>query len=106
MIPVTDSCLGDEGNDPFRPKCNLLERGVGDSIAFFARLALGGPALGLACGIVTTIWIKFIFSNLFLEISLTLVSAYLTFYLAEDVLEVSGVLAVVAFGIFMGTFAK
>lgn len=102
---MTNSCLEDSA-DVFEPQCDLIDRNIGQSLAFFAQLALGGPALGIACGLVTTLWIKSIFSNLFLEVSLTFVSAYLTFYLAEDVFGTSGVLSVVAFGIFMGTFAK
>lgn len=105
MVPVTDSCLTDN-SEHFEPQCDLINRNIGQSLAFFAQLALGGPALGVACGLVTTLWIKCVFSNLFLEVSLTFVSAYLTFYLAEDVFGTSGVLSVVAFGIFMGTFAK
>lgn len=105
MISVTSDCFDDEA-ERFTPHCDTISRDVGESIGFFARLALGGPALGIGCGIVATLWIKCIFNNIFMEISLTLVSAYLTFYLAEDVLEVSGVLAVVALGIFMSTFAR
>lgn len=106
MIPATGSCLDDADDGGFQPQCKLVDRSMWESIGFFMQLALGGPAVGIACGIVATLWIKCVFSNLYLEISLTFVTAYLTFYLAEDILGVSGVLAVVAFGIFMGTFAK
>lgn len=105
MIPVTADCFDDEA-ETFVPHCSSIDRDLGESIRFFARLALGGPALGIGCGIVATLWIKCVFNNIFVEISLTFVSAYLTFYLAEDVVEVSGVLAVVALGIFMSTFAR
>ncbi|GMH43152.1 hypothetical protein BSKO_11074 [Bryopsis sp. KO-2023] len=106
MIPATDSCLREDGNK-FEPECPMEKRrSFGESVEFFSKLALGGPAVGIMCGLFATLWIKFVFNDLLVEISLTFVSAYLTFYLAEDVWGVSGVLAVVALGIFMGTFAR
>lgn len=90
----------------FEPTTCIEDRSLGESIGFFLQLALGGPALGVLFGIVATFWIQYIYNDLLTEISVTLVTAYLTFYVAEDVAEVSGVLAVVSLGLFMGSFAK
>ena len=119
MIPTNSDCLNDKYNcreepvgsniceeDVFVPQGCLNERDLGQSITFFLQLALGGPAIGILFGLGATFWIQYIYNDLLTEISVTLVTAYLTFYVAEDVAEVSGVLAVVALGLFMGSFAK
>eukprot|EP00210_Caulerpa_lentillifera_P006651 g6354.t1 len=117
MIPVTQTCLEDKDNclyngaqfcedGVFQPRGCLNDRSFGESVEFFFQLAFGGPAIGILFGLAATFWIQYIYNDLLTEISLTLVSAYLTFYVAEDVAEVSGVLAVVALGLFMGSFAK
>lgn len=51
------------------------------------------------------IFLKFWYQvlNRIVEITITLVSAYLTYYIAEDVLGVSGVCAVVLLGITMSS---
>ena len=68
----------------------------------FAQLSFGGVALGLASGGITAWCIAHVFKDFQVETSITLVSSYLTFFIAET-LEVSGVLAVVFLGL---TLAK
>ena len=60
---------------------------------------------GLALGAVSTLWLATIFNNPVIEITITLSAAYLTFFSAEA-LEMSGVLAVVALGLYMGKEGK
>eukprot|EP01083_Nonionella_stella_P150965 481802_1 len=60
-------------------------------------LAGVGLCLGWATGIVTVWWLRSIFDDPMLETPITIVSAYLTFFLAE-VIHVSSVLAVVVMG--------
>lgn len=76
------------------------------SFGFFCQMALGGPALGVGFAIMTTWWLGLVFNDAMVEISMTLVTAYLTFYVAEDLLVVSGVLAVVALGVTMSAMAS
>lgn len=47
-----------------------------------------------------------VFNDAMVEISMTLVATYLTFYVAEDLLHVSGVLAVVVLGVAMSAMAS
>ena len=63
--------------------------------------ALGGPAFGLACGLVTIAVMNRIYSDAELEISITIASVYLTFWLADTPLDISAVLAVVVMGLYM-----
>lgn len=74
----------------------------------FARLTLGGVALGFAVGIVSTP-IMLSFSNDNLVVVFSFISAYLTFFLAEASivkLHVSGILAVVILGLYLGATVK
>jgi len=52
---------------------------------------------GILAGLMLTFWMSRTFNDMYIEISLTILTAYLTFYVAED-LKTSGVLAVVFLG--------
>lgn len=73
----------------------------------FCRLSGGGPLLGIITGIITTFFIHLIHNNFVLEINLTIVSCYIMFYIAEFTdLAVSGILALVALGLYMSYTGK
>jgi hypothetical protein len=75
--------------------------------AFFFRLSFGGPILGLVIGMIVSWWLKRIVNNSLLETNLTIVAAYLTFYVAESwETEVSGILALVGLGLYMTKVGK
>lgn len=77
---------------------------LGGQIAlYFVQVALGGPLFGWVAGKVVIFWLSHVFNDYLIEISITLVSTYLTYYIGEEVLQVSGVLAVVAMGIEVNT---
>lgn len=63
------------------------------------QLAVGGPLVGLAFGIVTTVWLRYMYNSPTAEITLTIVSAYGTYLVADELLHVSAVLAVVVLGV-------
>ncbi|KQJ85563.1 sodium/hydrogen exchanger 8 [Brachypodium distachyon] len=79
---------------------------AGSIIKFLSEVALGAVALGLAFGIVSVLWLGFIFNDTIIEISLTLAVSYIAFFTAQDALEVSGVLTVMTLGMFYAAFAK
>jgi len=56
-------------------------------------------ALGLMAGKFVVLWLQHVFNDAMVEIAITLSSTYLVFYIGENVLQVSGVLAVVMLGI-------
>lgn len=68
---------------------------------FFEQIYLGGPAFGLACGIVAVTVLNLINNELEIEIISIFGMAYLVFYIADVELGVSAVLAIVVMGLFM-----
>ena len=62
------------------------------------RLAVGGPAIGLGFGVSLTLWLRFIYNNEMTEILLTIVTAFATYLVADQLVDASGVLAVVTLG--------
>lgn len=75
----------------------------GEIVLYFLRVALGGPVFGWIAGKVVIFWLSHVFNDYLVEIAITLVSTYLTYYIGEEILQVSGVLAVVAMGIEINT---
>jgi len=67
----------------------------------FGRVAFGGTLLGIIIGGVTIAWVKRVFNDALVEISVIVSAAYLTFFVAEHFLHVSGVLGLVALGLTM-----
>ncbi|MCH8331537.1 MAG: cation:proton antiporter, partial [Bacteroidetes bacterium] len=67
----------------------------------FFKVAIGGTLLGIIIGGVTIAWVKRVFNDALVEITVIIAAAYLTFYIAEDFMHVSGVLGLVALGLAM-----
>ena len=71
-------------------------------VVLFFRLSVGGVLLGVVFGFIVNFLIKRILNNLVFEFNLTLVSAYLVFFLAEDTpLKFSGLLSLVFMGLYL-----
>lgn len=66
---------------------------------YFVKVAFGGPLFGYVMAKVTIFWLSHVFNDALVEITITLASTYVTFYIGEAFLGVSGVLAVVTLGI-------
>ena len=71
-----------------------------------AQLSLGGPAVGLAFGVVMVIWLRFIYNHDVVEVTMTIVAALGSFFVGNEILGVSGVLAVLCLGFFMVAFGE
>ena len=67
----------------------------------FLWVSIGGILLGIIIGILTISWVRKVFNDALVEISVIVAAAYLTFFIAENFLGVSGVLGLVAFGLSM-----
>jgi NhaP-type Na+/H+ or K+/H+ antiporter len=78
----------------------------GSPIIEFVRVAFGGIAIGLIIGWLVIKWVKKVFNDMFVEISAIIAAAYLTFFIAEHFFHVSGVLALVAFGLVMASYGR
>ncbi len=83
-----------------------VDRSVGQYIAEGARLALGGPAIGILSGIIGCYALSFIFNDPISEITLTLLLSYGTYTLSEIDAKVSGVLAVVFLGLWLSFYGR
>ena len=78
---------------------------VADASLHFLHVFLGGIAVGLATGLVFSVLVKFV-SETIIKALATVISAYLAFIVAESVLHVSGVMAVLATGLILGYRAQ
>jgi NhaP-type Na+/H+ or K+/H+ antiporter len=78
----------------------------GSPIVEFFRVSFGGIAIGLIIGWLIIKWIKKVFNDMLVEITAIIAAAYLTFFIAEHFLHVSGVLALVAFGLVMASYGR
>eukprot|EP01083_Nonionella_stella_P230612 815011_1 len=77
---------------------------LGDMSKTFFTLAIGGPAIGIAAGLLMTFWLSYSFNDVDIEVNITLVFAYLCFYFAEFV-NSSGFLAIVFMGLVGAKYA-
>ncbi|MBU0764555.1 MAG: cation:proton antiporter [Bacteroidetes bacterium] len=79
---------------------------AGNPVVEFGKVALGGTLLGLIIGGVTLAWVKRVFNDALIEITVIVSAAYAAFFVAESFLHVSGVLALVALGLTMAGVGK
>lgn len=77
-----------------------------NAIAEFGRVAFGGTLIGLIIAGVVIAWVKRVFNDALVEISVIIAAAYLTFFVAEHFLHMSGVLGLVALGLAMASVGK
>lgn len=80
--------------------------GDGSPFVEFLYVALGGTLLGVGIGYIVVAWVKRVFNDAFVEISVIVAAAYLVFFAAEDFLHVSGVLGLVSYGLVMAGVGK
>nr|AFF57539.1 salt overly sensitive 1 [Cochlearia hollandica] len=80
--------------------------GWGSIIIFLVRVALGAVGIGLAFGIVSVLWLRFIFNDTVIEITLTIAVSYFAYYTAQEWAEASGVLTVMTLGMFYAALAR
>ena len=81
----------------------VLYSAAGEIVLYFVRVVIGGPLFGWIAGKIVIFWLSHVFNDYLVEIMITLVSTYLTYYIGEEILEVSGVLAVVTMGVEINT---
>ena len=72
----------------------------------FARVVVGGVGVGLLIAIGGSLWLSRTFNDPLVEIVLTLVMAYAAMAIAEGLLHVSGVMALVTTGLWMSSVGR
>ncbi|KAF3430996.1 hypothetical protein FNV43_RR25726 [Rhamnella rubrinervis] len=78
----------------------------GAIIQFLTQVSLGAVGIGLAFGIVSVLWLGFIFNDTVIEITLTLAVSYIAYFTAQEGADVSGVLTVMTLGMFYAAVAR
>lgn len=72
----------------------------------FLKVALGGTLVGVLIGSLSIRWVRKVFNDALVEISVIIAAAYITFFICEYYLHVSGVLGLVALGLAMASVGK
>ena len=72
----------------------------------FFRVALGGILIGVVVGGITINWVRRVFNDALVEISVIIAAAYMTFYVCEHFFHVSGVLGLVSLGLVMASIGR
>lgn len=80
--------------------------GTFSGILEFFRVSFGGVLAGGIMGWLVIRWVKKVFNDALVETSLIVAAAYMTFFIAEYFFHVSGVLALVSFGLIMASYGK
>ncbi|KAM5566575.1 sodium/hydrogen exchanger 8 [Rosa sericea] len=75
-------------------------------IKFLSEVAFGAVGIGLAFGIISVLWLGFIFNDTVIEITLTVAVSYVAYFTAQEGAAVSGVLTVMTLGMFYAAVAK
>lgn len=74
---------------------------LGHTVVELLRVGGGGVLVGLLLGMGTAAWLARTYDDALVEITLTIVAAYAAMIVAESVLHVSGVLAIVTAGVYL-----
>jgi len=76
---VEDAAVGHHGSIPWYKEMGAISWKA-------CRIAIGGPAFGWAMAKITIFLLSYVYNDAPVEISATIVAAYLTYYLGENVL--------------------
>ncbi|MCH7486543.1 MAG: cation:proton antiporter [Proteobacteria bacterium] len=76
------------------------------SVAGFFTVFVGGAVVGWLAALIFGTVLGRVESDTFIETSLTTILAYMSFFIAEELLHVSGVMATVAAGLTMGSWGR
>jgi len=80
---------------------------AGEIIGMFVRLSFGGIILGMLAGVILAQILSRLHNDAVREMNATVFTSYILFYVAESTpLHVSGILAIVALGLYMTTSGK
>ncbi|CAH2037679.1 unnamed protein product [Thlaspi arvense] len=78
----------------------------GSIIRFLVQNSLGAVGIGLAFGIASVLWLRIVFNDTVVQITVTLSVSYFAYYTAQEWAGVSGILTVMTLGMFFAAFAR
>jgi NhaP-type Na+/H+ or K+/H+ antiporter/CRP-like cAMP-binding protein len=73
---------------------------IDNAMLQFLLMVGGGILWGIAMGVFMTMWISLAYDQAIVEVTVTVMISYLTFFVGEQYMHVSGVLSVVSLGIY------
>lgn len=74
---------------------------IGSAAIGFGKIGAAGGLIGVLLGLVAILWVRKVFNDPMIEITVVLVTSYAVFFICEHFFHVSGVLGLVALGIVM-----
>jgi len=79
---------------------------LGTAALGFGQIGAAGGLIGVLLGLIAILWVRKVFNDPMIEITVVLVTSYAVFFICEHFFHVSGVLGLVALGIVMAGVGK
>ena len=79
---------------------------IGSAAIGFGKIGAAGGLIGVFLGLIAILWVRKVFNDPMIEITVVLVSSYAVFFICEHFFHVSGVLGLVALGIVMAGIGR
>jgi len=74
---------------------------IGSAAVGFGKIGAAGGLVGVLIGLIAILWVRKVFNDPLIEITVVLVTSYAVFFVCEHFFHISGVLGLVALGIVM-----
>ena len=79
---------------------------LGTAAVGFGQIGAAGGLIGVFLGLIAILWVRKVFNDPMIEITVVLVTSYAVFFICEHFFHVSGVLGLVALGIVMAGIGR
>jgi NhaP-type Na+/H+ or K+/H+ antiporter len=79
---------------------------LGNTAVGFGEIGAAGGLLGVLLGLIAILWVRKVFNDPLIEVTVILVTSFAVFFICEHFFHVSGVLGLVALGIVMAGVGK
>jgi NhaP-type Na+/H+ or K+/H+ antiporter len=79
---------------------------LGNTAVGFGKIGAAGGLLGVLLGLLAILWVRKVFNDPLIEVTVILVTSFAVFFICEHFFHVSGVLGLVALGIVMAGVGK
>ena len=79
---------------------------IGTAAIGFGKIGAAGGLIGVFLGLIAILWVRKVFNDPMIEITVVLVTSYAVFFICEHFFHVSGVLGLVALGIVMAGIGR
>jgi NhaP-type Na+/H+ or K+/H+ antiporter len=87
-------------------RSNAYSLDVGEAFVSFLYISGVGGIFGAVVGCIAVRWISAVFNDELVEITICISMAYIAYYVAEEIFHISGVLAVVTYGLYISEYGR